>query len=211
MYQSVKDWTMKTSERQLKEIKMKRSRFWLLGTLGVAAVLACALLVAGCGHDAASPLGPGSNDGGSGFGSVKDNGNGPLACPGGIAPVLVGRDADSAIIGVAGGRIDLTLGPYKSTFVVSAGGLVRPVLIAVDAVEYAGPSGGVAYFDFHPDGLAFRLPARLTLQCSDSDGTMKHLYWLNPQSGKWQVVNVAPVRGGEVQFNVAHFSKYGIS
>ena len=205
---------MTTNETKQKEINMKRSRSWLLGVLGVAAVLACALLVAGCGHDAASPVGPGSNDGGDGFGSVKDDGNGPLAGPGGlggVVPTLIGRDSDSATIGVAGGAINLALGPYKSTFAVPARALARPVLISVDAVEYAEPSGEIAYFEFGPDGLVFGLPAKLTLQCSDPDGTMKHLYWLNPLSGRWQVVNVAPVKGGEVRFNIAHFSKYGIS
>jgi hypothetical protein len=205
---------MTTNETKQKEMNMKRSRSWLLGVLGVATVLVCALLVAGCGHDAASPVGPGSNDGGDGFGSVKDDGNGPLACPrglGSIVPTLVGRDSDSATIGVAGGEIDLTLGPYKSTFVVPGKALDKPVLISVDAVEYAGPSGEIAFFEFHPDGLVFLLPAKLTLQCSDPDGTMKHLYWLNPSSGRWQIVNVAPVKGGEVRFNIAHFSKYGIS
>jgi len=199
---------------------MKVRRGLMLGATAVA-VFMVSFSVAGCGDNPVAPL----NDGGTGgFTFIKDKGGDPLAAPGAMnvkdvnvkdvnvrALPLVGGGSGSAVIGPAGGAIDLTLGPHACTFLVPPRAVLAPVLITVVAVDSLLPGHDVAVFDFGPDGLAFQVPAKLTLQVSDPEGTMKQLYWWNPSSGRWQLVNVAPVKGGVVTFNVAHFSKYGIT
>jgi hypothetical protein len=189
---------------------MKVRRGLMLGATAVAVFLV-AFLVAGCSDN---PVAPKSDDGTGGFTYIKDKGGDPMVAPGdpgGKALGPGGRDSDSAVIGPAGGEIDLTLGPHASRFLVPPGALLSPVLISVAAVAAGTPFGDVAVFDFGPDGLAFKVPVKLTLQVSDPEGMTKRLYWWNPSSGRWQLVNVAPVKDGEVTFNVAHFSKYGIT
>lgn len=190
---------------------MRWRRKLMLGATALAMFMV-AFLVAGCGDNPVAPLV--TDDGTGGFTYVKDKYGDPLASP--VAPAcapngLIGWDKDAALIGSAGGTIDLQLGPHASSLAVPPGALLRPTFITVVAADFATPFGDVAFYDFGPDGLVFRIPAKLTLQVSDPEGTMKRLYWWNPSSHRWQLVNVAPVKDGKVTFTVAHFSKYGIS
>ena len=87
--------------------------------------------------------------------------------------------------------------------------------IAVDASAIVLRSRTILQFDFKPDGLEFSEEATLTIDAS----AFRHRgmrsvdwYYLNPDSGKWELMGKYPVVDGKVYIKMPHFSKWmGIS
>jgi len=115
-------------------------------------------------------------------------------------------------VGVFGGTIEMSLGSESSTLYVPSGALKEPVEIGAEAVLLVSGRDVLRLFDFSPDGLIFLRPAVLTLDTDLPPNTVLKLYYLNPNTGRWQLEQAAVTNGdGVVIFNIKHFSKYAIS
>lgn len=100
----------------------------------------------------------------------------------------------------------------SSKLVVPPRALKEPVTIEAKTAQFATPWGPVWFYDFSPDGLQFLRPARLYLNTEMPRGEPLKLFWFNPETGKWQLEQVATTdNSGKVVFLINHFSKYAIS
>lgn len=70
----------------------------------------------------------------------------------------------------------------------------------------------VIRFDFGPDQLIFESPAILTVDGKHFTGSGDiSLFWLNPDTGFWQLQARGTIENGVGSFEIDHFSKYAIS
>ena len=68
-------------------------------------------------------------------------------------------------------------------FVVPRNALTEEEHIEVEVLQVRTQWGTVTLYEFDPDGLVFRKPAVLTLDCSDrEEGEWLRLFWFNPAS-----------------------------
>ncbi len=210
---------------------MGRTKPLFVGATFTAALLMGLFLVAGCGHDSASPVGPGGpgqDGGGSGalqwvLDNYGDSFGGSLDSTAGSGGPLQGSGnwtlssaSDTAFVGKAGGTITLEFGAVTSTLKIpadavcsSGGGCV--VKITATALFFNTPFGPVFVYDFGPDGLQFAKPCELKVYGFTPNTTVQ-MFWLNPATNLWELQQqVKALAHGEVKFVVTHFSKYGIS
>ncbi len=121
-----------------------------------------------------------------------------------------------------GGRIPLQWGHPLNRLVVYPGAVDEKVLVRISTCVVAGKTPDdirLIEFDFQPDGLVFNKPALLILhekslerlQLRDTNSDTIKLYWLNPETGQWEIYQEVPVVHGRVVFEIEHFSKFGIS
>lgn len=204
---------------------MKRIGLLYIGGAFVAALLACTFFLAGCGHDLTNPVAPEINGGADNnhglraLQSVLDNYGDPFAKD--TASLKTGAlaksfklklDGDSATIGANGGTLELQMRGFKSKLSIPKKALSTDVTITVEGFLVSTPDWDVLLYDFGPDGLVFNLPAALEVDAGQlKDGTILHLYWLNPASDVWELQEEVVVKGHKIKFDIHHFSKYGIS
>ena len=121
-----------------------------------------------------------------------------------------------------GGRIGLNWGHPANRFVVRRGAVEKPVNIEITTCIVPGEEKNsikMIEFDFRPDGLEFKKPALLILNSRSLEKMQARfdlpdiykLYWLNPDTGEWEVYAEAINQDGRIIFEIAHFSKFGIS
>jgi hypothetical protein len=187
--------------------------------MAALALAVMAVLNVGCSQNA--PNAPNTGvDGLKALAHIEDQyGPDPLTAGGseggqasGVLGVLRSFDGNSAVIGPAGGVLNLTFGETTSRFAVPARALTEAVRISAVGALFHTPWGDIAMYDFSPDGLKFIRPATLTLSNVYSPGELAKLYWFNPRTGRWQLEQVGrPDRNGNVTFLIFHFSKYAIS
>lgn len=222
---------MKIHDMRKEGTKMGRTKLLLVGATFGTALLASLFFVAGCGHDTASPVGPGStgqDGGGTGalqwvlnnysdpFGGTLDStagSGGPLR---GAGSWTLSSASDTAFVGKAGGTITLKFGAVTSTLKIPAdavcsGGGSCVVKITATALFFDTPLGPVFLYDFGPDGLLFAKACEFKVY-GFTPNTTVNMYWLNPATNVWELQQqVKALAHGEVKFVVTHFSKYGIS
>ncbi len=122
----------------------------------------------------------------------------------------------------SGGRISLGWGHPANRFVVRRGSVDKPVRVEIATCFVPAEDATslrLIEFDFQPDGLEFNKPALLILNARSLERLQNRLgaisalklYWLNPETGEWEVYQEAKVVNGNVIFEIEHFSKFGIS
>ena len=180
-------------------------RGWGLAVVLLAAVFTLPMFVVGCGNSPLAPVIPAGDGGGQG-GTLKGD---PTTV--GVVTNLV-KNSASKLIGIAGGVLALPLSDNRTTsLTVPPGALLRAVTIVMGVTETQTDRGTLTLYEFGPDGLQFQIPARLTLQSGDANGTLLKLYLWNPATSQWELQESHAVSNGSVTFNVNHFSKYGVS
>ncbi len=118
-----------------------------------------------------------------------------------------------------GGQIDLNWGSSKNQLIVPPGAVNKRLFIEVRTSftrENLSTGQNFFEFEFSPDGTKFNTPATLVIQARAlnrllGDGGVIKLYWYNPDTSQWEVEQSAHVRNGRVEFQIAHFSKFGVS
>lgn len=123
---------------------------------------------------------------------------------------LVNKSA-SRVVGILGGTVEVPLLAGPSKLVIPAGAVNSPQSITMNVVQAKVGNCYFTEYEFGPHGLVFNKPTQLTISLPYANGTMVTLRWLNPQTGQWEVQATRAVGAGKVQFQVYHFSKYGIS
>jgi hypothetical protein len=127
---------------------------------------------------------------------------------------------DSKMFGRKGGELDVAAACFDLQFRVPPEALSEKALISVRATLFNYWKDGQLEkglcFKFGPDGLVFAKPAYIEFEASAlgaRNGELLRLYYFNPQTGLWQVEQVAVVKDAsvEIQFEVGHFSRYAIS
>jgi len=199
------------------EVDVSWMRRLTLAATFVTCLAAIILIFAGCGQNGLAPTA--NNDS---LGSITtadsqlehligggggDDGDQPEQLLGFFFDLL----GNIVSIGSDGGLIELELGDLSSVLIVPPGALEYTVAIELRAVQVNTPWGVATVYDCSPDGLEFNIPATLTQECHDPDGTVKTLWWYNPNKSRWQVEGTAEVQNGSVSFEIHHFSKYGIN
>lgn len=184
--------------------------------------LTAVLLFVGCGRETDSPVAPGGNGGGPGaLLYVLDNYGDPFAHDanadgGGLTPLgktfKLKVDGDSATVGVDGGKLEMQMRGFKSSLDIPKNALSADVVISVEGVLVSTPFCEVLLYDFSPDGLVFNLPASLEVDAGKLEkGTTFNLFWWNPESSTWEFQQECVVDHHKIEFEVQHFSKYGIA
>lgn len=200
---------------------MKKTREWLLGMTGFVA-LAATFLFAGCGQETSGLVAPGGNGGDPGaLQYVLDNYGDPFAHEtdadgSGLTPLgktfKLKVDGDSATIGVDGGTLEMQMRGFKSKLKIPKNALSADVVISVEGVLVSTPFCEVLLYDFSPDGLVFNLPASLEVDAGKLEkGTTFNLFWWNPDTSAWEFQQECVVDHHKIEFEVHHFSKYGIA
>ena len=110
-----------------------------------------------------------------------------------------------------GGNLDLELDDKDIEFTVLKGALTQEVEISIRAWKYATEFGDVYIYECSPDGLEFEEPIQVKQAVDKPDGKSYGLFYDNPAFNAWQLEQVSPVKSGKVEFEIHHFSKYGIS
>ena len=112
-----------------------------------------------------------------------------------------------------GGEITITREEYEHIFEVDPGAVDENVAISVKSYEDKIWGNKAIVFEFGPDGLEFKIPAKLTFEMAELDykaGYAKFFYF-NPYYKSWVLLDVEGVEQGDVVFEIDHFSKYAIS
>lgn len=130
-------------------------------------------------------------------------------------------EASGIITPQRGGRINLNWGHPSNRFVVGRGAVDQKVKVTISSCLIGGDKDNLDFveFDFGPDGLEFNKPAKLILNARDlvklksryGLNNIYKLYWLNPETGEWEVYSEAVCVHGRIIFEIEHFSKFGIS
>ncbi len=132
------------------------------------------------------------------------------------------REASGWVTPWRGGRIGLNWGHPSNRFIVRRGSVDQPVKVQISTCIVPGDepnSVKMIEFDFQPDGLVFNKPALLVLNARSMSRLQRRLdlqdiyklYWLNPDTGKWEIYQEAVCKNGHIIFKIEHFSKFGIS
>ncbi len=116
-------------------------------------------------------------------------------------------------------EIDIGAGGYNAELDVPPGATGGVVNITAQASAYLTASGMVYVFNFGPDGLEFNEPVKLTIEVDaiedyDDSGVFNGAelrYW-NPDTQEWEFQEADDDSDGDgkYEFNIDHFSRYGI-
>ncbi|MCP4703513.1 MAG: hypothetical protein GY865_02800, partial [candidate division Zixibacteria bacterium] len=126
----------------------------------------------------------------------------------------------STVIDRHGGVIDIITPArdFETSFIVPSGSLSEPVTITIDPIVSSVGGKEVFIFDFGPSGTTFDPEATLEMRCDAlalpsgiaRDYVGFDLYWFNPAVLSWQHQQYLPATGDVVEFDIDHFSRYGI-
>jgi hypothetical protein len=191
-------------------------KFSLTFKITVVVIVALGIgIINGCGK--LSPVGPDTEQS-----AIQDPyGTDALAQEFGRV-VLSGLEATaiSTVIDEDGGIIDIVTPSrdFDTRFIVPSGSLPGAVTITVEPITSTVGGNEVFIFDFGPDGTTFAPEATLEMQCNalvpksgiGSGYIGFDLYWFNPASLSWQHQQYLPATGDVVEFDIDHFSRYGI-
>lgn len=109
---------------------------------------------------------------------------------------------------------------FSLVFEVPSHAVYSNVLISMEVMQFNYMSEGELekglFFNFGPDGLVFSKDARVEFKAEvvgAEDGEVVRLFWLNPETGLWEVEQEVMVEDEmvELEFYVSHFSRYAIS
>lgn len=140
--------------------------------------------------------------------------------------VAQGNDFDcfesSGLITVSdGGEIQLGWGGPKNSLKFAPGAVAEDVDIDITTCIVKGNaqnSFSVIELEFSPDGVYFSTPAQIVINAGSLNalrapnfGGVVRLYFYNPDTGEWLVLQEARIIKGKVTFEIDHFSKFGIS
>lgn len=177
---------------------VKKLRFMPLST-GIA-LLAAIFIVAGCSNQ--SPLEP----------------NVPQSLE--LAKGFYGASSSNVVVSSSelitedsGGVIEIDRLEYQHLFIVDPHAVDSDVTIDVASSKDKIGRIDCIVFDFAPDGLVFKTPARLDFQMAElnAGATSGKLFYFDPKSSQWVYLGSADVVDGIVEFPISHFSKYAIS
>lgn len=139
-------------------------------------------------------------------------------------PKTVCRTASGEVTVEHGGLIRFDWGGPRNRLYVAPGAVSEDMTVTVNICRTRHPvrrSGDdFVELEFLPDGAQFSPPAVLTLRARSllsnpglrgRDGQKLKLYYLNPETASWELLQEATIKRGLVQFKLNHFSKYGIS
>ncbi len=113
---------------------------------------------------------------------------------------------------IGGGQIDIKNGEKRHKFDVQPGSMSRNAVISVKLEIDLLKGRNALIFEFGPDGLSFRKPAKLTVDMRDVDtaAVNANLYYYDSSMKDWILIEKAAVKNGKATFNIFHFSKYAI-
>ncbi|MFH1686536.1 MAG: hypothetical protein ABIE70_03335 [bacterium] len=115
-------------------------------------------------------------------------------------------------IGPDGGTIKMLLGVELVTFTVPSGAVDRDVEFVITGTKF-NVSGNMSYtYDCSPSPMSFNVPIILTQPVNSATKAAVGLWYDTTGNGDWELQNVVPVGiSGSAEFEIDHFSKYGIS
>lgn len=197
----------------------------LLLAVCTTAVLSMAFLIGGCGNN---PLAPDATSQSEytnydseiylARGKGSHGGNNDPDGGGGNTTVT----SSALITSQTGGTLWLGWESSSNKLTVPNGGVESDVTIEVTVTPIKGNNWGnkSVEFDFSPDGLVFLEPAKLSLSYKDlnlefvdgsDDVGVVNLFWYNPSTRTWEFQESSKISKGKVEFQIDHFSKYGVS
>jgi hypothetical protein len=203
-------------------MKMKNicPRGAVIGALGwmLAALLTTGLFIDGCGNNPSAP----------------ENNLQDARAPMTVDPVLkkLGdleytpadkcREVSAVAYPGRNAKVWLGWGSRLNSFIVPRGAVEEKTLIEINSCFIDEDTDGnieLIEFEFLPDGLRFSRAAQLVLDAGLIGQLKRHfgesnlvkLYWLNPETGEWELYQEARIIGRRVVFKISHFSKFGIS
>jgi hypothetical protein len=111
-----------------------------------------------------------------------------------------------------GGTIEIERESYLHLFTVPEGALDSDTEITVESWQEKISGKEMIVFDFGPDGLVFKIPAKLDFDMAELNSKAKwgKLYYFDPVKSKWEFQGSSSVVDGIASFDIDHFSKYAI-
>jgi hypothetical protein len=114
-----------------------------------------------------------------------------------------------------GCTLRLVFGSDTARFVVPAGAVNRQKFPNAKYIEIRGfrlrtPLGDTYLYDCGPDGLKFVIPIQLQ-QPMNSKRLVARLLYFNELRDVWELIDLSPIENGQTDFEIEHFSKYGVS
>lgn len=110
-----------------------------------------------------------------------------------------------------GGKLELKLGDDRVEFQIDKNSVDSPTEIVVRCVKFNAPFGPFWMFDCGPDGTVFNVPIHVKVD-GDFGREYTILFYFNEETQLWEYEQVlTPGQVSDGEFDIYHFSKYGIS
>lgn len=123
--------------------------------------------------------------------------------------VLIDYACDEENIDEEGEELTIELDGQDVHFIIPEDAVTDDVDISICGWKYSTPFGYAFIYECGPSGQQFNIPIQVIQYAEDDDGDCAGMFYQGDDD--WELEQISVIENGNVEFEIHHFSKYGIS
>lgn len=111
-----------------------------------------------------------------------------------------------------GSELTIQLDGQDVHFIIPEGAVTEEIDISICGWKYSTPFGYAFIYECGPSGQQFNVPIQVIQYAEDDDGDCAGMFYQgDEEDDQWELEQISVIENGNVEFEIHHFSKYGIS